>query len=368
MKITLPIKELNEVFQILGSVVPSRAVRPVLSYVYISADKEVKLTATDLEVGVEMVLEKAKIQEKGESLLPAGRLAAICSELKSGNIQIEIEGSEALVTSGKMEFSLPLESAEDYPEISFSAHPHGAVEAKEFSTMIKKTTFASATERSRFAINGVNVVLNNGQLDMTATDGRRLANISTKIKSKVDDFSVIVPSRSLSLVAKVVLTTGVDKIEIEVDENAIIFSLPNTRIMARLISGRFPDYNSVIPKKNKNKVSINKEMFEKIVRTAALVTSDESRSVLLKFSKNKLTTSAQTNLYGKSVVEEEIEYDDEAIEIRFNPGYLLDGLKVCDSKKIQFSIKDSHSPVLVEEDDDKKSSYKYVITPINVVS
>lgn len=368
MEITLSISELNEVFQVLNNVVPSRAVRPVLSYVSVKADKELTLTATDLEVAVQIQLPSSQIHQKGETLLPAGRLSAICHELKEGDITIKTDKIEALVKADKAEFNLPIESIEDFPEVNFSANPHGAVNSDIFSTMIRKTSFATATERSRFAINGVNIILKEGQLEMTATDGRRLANSSTHLKDKVDDFSVIVPSRSLLLLIKVISSTGSKEVQIEVDENSIIFSLSNTKIMARLISGRFPDYQSVIPKKNKNKLTMDKGIFEKVVRSAALVTSDESRSVLLKFSDNKLTTSAQTNVYGKSLVEEKIEYESDPLEIRFNPSYLLDGIKVCDGKKVQFSLKDSHSPVLVEETDSKECSYKYVITPINMVS
>jgi len=368
MEIILSINELNDIFQILNSVVPSKAIRPALSYIYLTADKQITVVATDLEIGVEINLEKGSVLKKGETLLPAGRLSAICHELKDGNITIKTSSNEAMITSGQAEFSLPLERTDDYPEIEFSAKPCGSVNAEHFSTMIKKTSFATATERSRFAINGINIVLKEGKLDMTATDGRRLANVSIAIKEKVNDFSVIVPTRSLLLVNKVVAVTGVKMIGIEMDENSIVFILPNIKIMARLISGRFPDYNSVIPKKNKNKVVIDKSIFEKVVRSAALVTSDESRSVLLKFSKNKLSTSAQTNVYGKSFVEEQIDYDSDPLEIRFNPSYLLDGIKVCDTKKVKFSIKDNYSPVLVEEDKVKNCSYKYVITPINIVT
>lgn len=367
MKITFSISELGESLQVLGQVVPTRSTRAVLTHIRISCEgRQVVLTATDLEVGVRCVLEEARVDEAGELILPANRLSGICHELKDGDLTVTTDSKGVRLEAGGSKFRLPIEDPEDFPELEFSAGSCGEMAGGDLINMIRKTSFATATERSRYAINGIHVNVDDDGLTLTATDGRRLANIRTKIEGQVNGFTAIVPSRALTLLQKVLNQGEIKVLQVEIDDNQIVFVTPRVRILARLIAGRFPDYKAVIPTKNSNTLKIDKGTFERVIRTAALVTSDDSRSIKLSFEPGRLSASARTQVHGESNIQEDVDYQGGDLEIRFNPGYLLDGLKACDTDTVKFSLKDANSAGLLEEDDG--SSYKYVVTPINIVS
>jgi DNA polymerase-3 subunit beta len=367
MKIIFSIDELLDYLQILNQVIPSRSSRPVLSQILMEADgKKVNMTATDLEVAISCSLQDVKIEKPGKIIVSASRLYAICHELKKGELVVSLKKNNLHVVSEQSEFHIPLEDVDDFPELDFQSKKCGNMEVSHFLEMIQKTTFATATERSRYAINGIHFESNGSNLVLTATDGRRLANIFSSGLDKSFDFKVIVPSRALSLLGKIIQMSSDEKVKLELDENQIVFHMKHISLLARLISGKFPDYHSVIPKKNKNILKIKKVDFEKIIRTAALMTDDSSRSIRFEFSSGKIKASSKTHSYGESLVEREVDYQGDSIDIRFNPSFLLDGLKVCQSDEVVFSMKDEFSAGLLEEGGE--SNYKYIITPINLVN
>lgn len=367
MKITFDTRELHEALQVLGQVVPTRSTRPVLTHVLLTCqDQQVVLTATDLEVGVRSVLEGARVDQAGELILPASRLSAICHELKQGDLTLTTDSKGVKLEAGGSKFRIPVENAEDFPELEFSANPCGELAGPILADMVRKTSFATATERSRYAINGVHIKAEKEFLILTATDGRRLANIKAPAGKDLGGFTAIVPTRALLLLQKLFSQGDEETLRVEIDDNQMVFHAKRTSVLARLIAGRFPDYENVIPAKNKNTLTIDKGTFERVIRTAALVTSDDSRSIKFELAPGKLSASARTQIHGESTVNEKVDYEGGEIEIRFNPAYLLEGLKACDSDKVRFSLKDSNTAGLIEED--PQSEYKYVVTPINIVS
>ncbi|MGE4157676.1 MAG: DNA polymerase III subunit beta [Planctomycetota bacterium] len=364
MNVSFPVNEMIKVFQVLGPVIPSRSTRPILTHVLINVDKRMRVMATDLEIAIEHYVEGVDGQDKGQLVIPANRLSAICHEFQNKSITMETQDRSLSLRCETSQYKLPMERSEDFPEISFKAKKIGAIPLDLFKQMIKKTIFATATERSRFAINGVHITCQQGILKITATDGRRLAHATTKVPGGLSDFTAIIPPRALSLLMKAdVADTSVN---VEMDENQVVFHLKDMSIMARLITGRFPDYESVIPKSNKNTLKIGKGDFEGLIRKAALVTSEESKSVKLSLSQGKISASAKTQVHGESMVSMDTDYKGQSLDIRFNPSYLIDGLKACDGKDVVFTMKDSNSAASLSEDG--KDGYCYVVTPINIVS
>lgn len=364
MNVSFPANEIIRAFQVLGTVIPSRSTRPILTHVLITVDKKMRVMATDLEIAIEHLVAGVDGQERGQLVIPANRLSAICHEFQNQSIAMETQDRSLSLRCESSQYKLPLERSEDFPEISFKAKKIGSIPLEVFKQMIKKTIFATATERSRFAINGVHLTCQQGTLKVTATDGRRLAHATSKTTEPISDFTAIVPPRALSLLVKADVSDAT--VGLEMDENQIVFQLKDMSIMARLITGRFPDYESVIPKSNKCVLKIGKGDFEGLIRKAALVTSEESKSVKLSLSQDKIAASAKTQVHGESLVSMGADYHGQAMDIRFNPSYLIDGLKACEGKNVVFSMKDSNSAACLSEDG--KEGYCYVVTPINIVS
>jgi DNA polymerase-3 subunit beta len=227
--------------------------------------------------------------------------------------------------------------------------------------MVSKTVFAAHRGKHRYALNGVLLEIKPKSAVMVATDGRRLAHIERKGKFADEaEESVIVPTKALDQILKV-LTDDDATIHLNILENQIVAKTQRAAVSARLVEGHFPPYDSVIPKDCDKKLDINREQFHSAVRRAALLTSEESSAVFLRFAGGKMTVTAAAPETGEAKVELKVKYDGPETELGFSPEFLTDFFRALEDETIRVEFRDASSAGLFRAG----KGFLYVVMPVS---
>jgi DNA polymerase-3 subunit beta len=370
VKILANREQLNNVLQAITRIVPARHTRPILVNTKIEPNTDaetptLEFIATDLEVGLRCGLTVESIENPRSVVVPAQILAGIVREVRDEQVTIEVEAHKATLTSAKSRFELVVVEEEEYPDVPrFPEGGEGVVPlpAADLVSMIQRTVFAVATEQNRYAINGLFMKIAGKDVQMVATDGRRMARAVHKLKadSKVD-LSVIVPPKMIREIEK--LATGLDEdVLVACSNNQILAQVAGKTLVGRLVEGNYPKYMDVIPPATDQKLVCDKDEFNAKLRQAQLLTSEESRSVTLRLSKGKIGIEARTTERGAADLEMDVTYDGEDMEVAFDPGFIGDVIKVMPGDEFVMELGGEKKPGVVRDGD----SYIYVIMPMSV--
>lgn len=359
MKLACRKNDLLNVIQTVQNIVSPRATLPILSHVLVNADDgQLKISATDLEVGVHCLV-SAEVKEKGAVTLPGRMFAEIVRLAPDDKIQIESEDSRINIKSGKSRFRVGGLPAEEFPRIPVMGKEKGfSLSMKDLKDIIRKTLFATSKEESRYALNGVLFRVKGGELTAVATDGRRLALVKKDIKDMKDkkvEKSAILPSKGVSEINRIIESSD-EPVDFSIGDNEVLFKTPDVMLMARLIKGEFVDYDRVIPKDCNIKITIPREDFLSVLRRVSILTSETSKMVKFTLSGDKMAISANTEL-GESSDEIDVEYKGDEEVLSFNPDYLIDYLQSETSEKICFEIVNPRSPAVLRPAEDDNSLY-----------
>ena len=363
MKITCQTDTLHDGFQVVGSIVQQRPTRPILSTVLLSAKNgQLELHATDLEIGIRLHVAGAEIAEEGEVAISQSRVASILRETADETVTLETDDRHCTITASDSVFRLPIEAADEFPDVPvFDEGGCYEMDRKAFVEMVSKTTFAAHQGKHRYALNGVLLEVKPKSVLMVATDGRRLAYIEKKGKfSDSADEAVIVPTKALDQIIKV-LTDDDEVIRINILENQIVAKTARASVSTRLVEGHFPPYDSVIPKDCDRKVDFDRERLHSAVRRAALMTSDDSSAVFLRFENGKMVVSAAAPETGTAKVELAVDYSGPETELGFDPRFLTDFFRALDDETVRIEFRDSSSAGLFRAGKD----FLYVVMPVS---
>lgn len=365
MKVVCDRAGLAELLNITSGVAVARTPRPVLSCVWLGAQEgSLTLAATDGEVSVRLSSSRVDVQEPGEALLPADKLVQIVRECVDQTLTLNTEGDVAHIVGSDSHFQVFGHSPEDFPKVpEFSGDPDFEIEAASLCTLLAQTSFATARENSRYAINGLLIERDGKKLTVVATDGRRLALAKAACKSaKTDSRSAIVPTKGLNLVARI-FEGSEEPIRVKIADNQIMFATEDAVLSSTLVEGNFPPYKDVIPREGDKKVGLDKESLASAVRRAALLTNEESKGVRFAFDKDKLTLSSRAPEMGEAQVDVALpDYAGDPIEIGFNPQFILDALKVVPESQVRLELKAPNKPGVLRNGPD----FLYVIMPVNL--
>jgi DNA polymerase-3 subunit beta len=352
MQIVCSKAELLKGIQIVQSAVSSKSTLPVLSNILIETKtNQLKLAATDLEVGVRSFI-KAEVVKEGALTVPAKTFSEFVKTLPD-NQEIKITTEDATrmeIRSGKTRCVVLGLPKEDFPVLpEFSEDNAVTMEAKTLLQMIRKTSFAASTDETRYILNGVYFMLDKGTARMVATDGRRLAFMACPVQEKKTNVAVIVPSKAIREIERLLTTEGLgaDTVKISVTENQIAFKVAETVVISRLIDGHFPNYDQVIPKSADIRVQLVAKDLLTMTQRAALGSGDRGGAVRFSLEKGRLkaTGSAQ----GRVEVEDElpVDYSGANLEIAFNPQFVLDVLKNSDTSQVWLELTTSLNPGVI---------------------
>lgn len=355
------LKPLN---QVIG-VVERRQTIPVLSNILFQADKSgVWLTATDLEVEMKAHL-LPEVAQGGEVTLPARKLYDICRALPAeSDLRLKTQENQATLSAGRSRFTLAMLPAEEFPQIEdVAVQETVTVSQKALATLIERTAFAMAHQDVRYYLNGLLVELSKDTVRTVATDGHRLAVADLDGEVAVADTrQIIVPRKGITELQR--LLEGEVEVSLELGTNHLRVRSDEVVFTSKLIDGRFPDYQAVIPENMEQQVEVNREAFRTALHRAGILSNEKVGGVKLELDGDTLTVIAH-NLEQEEAVEEiAVDYEGEALAVGFNVQYLQEALGALEGESVYVFLKDANSSCLVRDKDSESS--RHVVMPLRL--
>ena len=356
---------LNPLQHIIGAV-EKRQTMPALSNILIRAQADsLTLTATDLEIELVTRIDM-KVDEPGEITLPARKLLDICKALTAeAEIRLSIKDDKALIQSGRSRFSLATLPASDFPALdSIKTTSEFEIPQNTLKDIIEKTAFAMAQQDVRYYLNGLLLEVSPKLLRAVATDGHRLAYCEKQTDADIADVKQVILPRKGVLELVRLLHDVADTVRVSLSSNHLQIEFDKIRFTSKLIDGRFPDYNRVIPDATNCVLTADRELLRQALVRASILSNEKYRGIRLAIDSNLLKLQAQNPDHEEADVELEVNYKGEALEIGFNVNYMLDVLGVSPSSMVQAALRDSNSSCLLTFPDQKDC--KYVIMPMRL--
>ena len=355
------------VIQSVSGIIEKRHTQPILANLFIKKEaNQIELLASDMEIQI-----KAKTQFDGDAstfsiTVGARKLIDILRSLPSDQlITLESNQNKIILKGGKSKFTLQTMPVEDYPLIkeSPSLGSSFSIPQKTLKSLLQQVSFSMAVHDIRYYLNGILFVAENKTLSLVATDGHRLAFASAILENEVPKQEVILPRKTVLELLRL-LTDGNGSIEMQFASNQAKFSFGNLVFVTKLVEGKFPDYNRVIPKGNKNEIVLGREALLHCLQRTAILTSDKFKGVRLNIEPGILRVASNNSEQEEAVDELDINYSGNPIEIGFNVTYLIDVLNNMGQDMVRFDLPDSNSSALITMPD--TDSFKYVVMPMRI--
>jgi len=364
MKIEVLQEQLLVGLSIVSRAVATRAQLPVLSHILIEAKSDgLVLSATDLEIGIRVRV-LAKVIEGGEATVPAKMFEEFLSSLNPGKVEIKTE-KEAIVLSapgysGKFQTLSP----EEFPAIGEVSRETEicTIEASTLVSAVERVVFASAKDSLRPVLTGVLWEMNKKGVRLVATDGFRLAVEEMAVEVKIEQVSLLVPSRVVQEVVRLA-SDGEIKIGHLKETNQIYFVVGESLVVSQLLAGNFPDYGKILPKEFTTEILVGKGELLQAIKATHIFARDNSNMVKWQVQKGALTLLSNSPERGECRVEVPIKLTGEEIEIIFNAKYVLDYLLIVEGETLSVGMGSKLSPGMIR--DIKRESGQYVVMPIN---
>ena len=366
MKILINKEELLEPLLAISGVVERRQTLPILSNILIQVEEGIiRLTATDMEVESCFVFSHNST-EQGKTTVPARKFLDIIKALpEDSNVELNVEDEKIRILSGKSKFTLSTMPANDFPSLeNLEEIVSLRIPEKTLKQLLENTQFAMAHQDVRYYLNGLLIELDGNQIRAVATDGHRLALSETDFTTGLNELlQVIVPRKGVLEIGRL-LTDGEAEVEVIISKNHLRLVTEKQSLTTKLIDGKFPDYDRVVPQDSNKKVYAEREKLRSGMARTSILSNEKFRGVRMVLEEGKIIASA--NNPEQETAEEEIEvmYSGEGMEIGFNVSYLLDVLNIIKSDQVVLELKDSDSSCLITSPEDSNS--RYVIMPMRL--
>jgi DNA polymerase-3 subunit beta len=281
------------------------------------------------------------------------------------SVSLESSQNKLILKGGKSRFTLQSLPAEDFPLVQEAAHfgPVFSVPQKTLKALLSQVSFAMAVHDIRYYLNGILFVAEGKQLSLVATDGHRLAFSSATLDVEVPRQEVILPRKTV-LEMQRLLSDKEGAIEMQFAGNQAKFSFEGMEFVTKLVEGKFPDYNRVIPKNHKNIITLGRTTLLASLQRTAILTSEKFKGVRLNIEPGTLRVASNNAEQEEAVDELDIDYAGDAIEIGFNVTYLIDALTNMAQDMVKIELADSNSSALLTIPDD--AAFKYVVMPMRI--
>jgi len=366
MKLSCPRNVLQSAFGIVGGVVPQRSPKEILRNIKLTlADGKATLLGTDEEVGIRYELPEVDTDSVGEALLPAQRINSILREVQDDIIQIEVNEDALWIRTSQSEFRLSVEDPAQFPNVAkFEEESYYVITGKLLKQGIHRTLFATDVESTRYALGGVLLELDAEHLTLAATDSRRLAVVQTNCSlfGNVNEEAghPVIPAKAMSLIERSIHDDE-QEVHLAVHPHHVLIRSGLSTIYARLVEGRFPRYQDVIPKECETKIEFVVGPFLSAVRQAMIVTNEESRGVDFAFGDGTLTLTSQGQDVGSSRIELPISFEGEPFVVTFDPKFVQEFLRVLEpASPVTLNLVDGNSAAVFKAD----GNYTYVVMPL----
>ena len=366
--------QLLAALQSVSGIVERRHTLPVLANVLIrKSGGTLQLTTSDLEIQIRATAELGGDSGNFATTVGARKLIDILRTMPADQtVTLDAQQSKLILKGGKSRFTLQTLPAEDFPLVQEapSFGPAFQVPQRTLKSLLDQVAFAMAVHDIRYYLNGILFVAEGQQLSLVATDGHRLAFSSATLDVEVPKQEVILPRKTVIELQRLLSDASVPEgqaapmIEMQFAANQAKFSFGAMEFVTKLVEGKFPDYNRVIPKHHKNSVTLGRAPLLASLQRTAILTSDKFKGVRLNIDPGTLRVASNNAEQEEAVDELDIDYGGDSIEIGFNVTYLIDALSNMSQDMVRIDLADSNSSALMTIPDN--ATFKYVVMPMRI--
>ena len=367
MKFTVSREAILKPLQLVAGVVERRQTLPVLANVLLVLEgNQLSLTGTDLEVEIVGRVSLEEAGTEGEITVPAKKFLDICKALPDGsNIGFSLEDQKVTVKSGRSRFTLSTIAATEFPAVEQGENDltFNCLQ-KEIKHLIERTSFAMAQQDVRYYLNGMLWEVRPQALRVVATDGHRLAMCTRPTDVNVKDVrQAILPRKGVIELSRLVNDTD-DLVEIVLGPNHVRATTPDYTFTSKLVDGKFPDYERVLPKGGDKVVLGERSTLKQAFARTAILSNEKYRGVRLLLQNNQMTIVANNPEQEEAEDQVLVDYQGDELEVGFNVSYLQDVANVLNTEQIKITLSDSNSSALLEEPEESDSAY--VVMPMRL--
>ncbi len=353
--------------QLVTGVVERRQTLPVLSNVLLVLEADqLSMTGTDLEVELVGRVPVEPGSDAGEVTVPARKLMDICKSLPdSASMKFELDDNKLVIRSGRSRFSLSTLPPSDFPSVDGSAESlEFKVSQERLKEMLDSTSFAMAQQDVRYYLNGMLFEVSPNYLRVVASDGHRLAMDTENMKTPAEKvMQVIVPRKGILELARL-LAEGSDEVTIIIGANHIRATTANFTFTSKLVDGKFPDLERILPKGGDKTLVADREQLRQSLNRTAILSNEKFRGIRIILKKDEVKILANNPEQEEAEETVPVEYSGESFEIGFNVSYLVDVLSVLDSATVQVIMSDPNSSALIQGEDGNNALY--VVMPMRL--
>jgi DNA polymerase-3 subunit beta len=366
MKFTIVREDLLAPLQQVVGVVERKQTLPILSNVLLKLDEQqLELTGTDLEVQL-VTRTGVDTGESGTVTVPARKFLDICRLLPDkSTVKVEARQDRFAITCGSSRFNLSTLPAENYPEFDAGIpEVEFAVPAKHLRRALEKTMFAMAQQDVRYYLNGLLLDLGGRTLRSVASDGHRLSFFEETLEEESDGSRQIIVPRKGILELNRLLGDDIESVTVQIAPNNLRVNLGALSFAAKLIEGRFPDYQRVMPRELTRTILADKNLFKGALTRVSVLSNEKYKGISLEVDENTMCLKAQNPEHEEAEERFPVELTGNSISVGFNATYLLDALNNVDSEQVRLSFPDSSNSCLIEDCED--SRFKFIVMPMRL--
>lgn len=349
---------------IVSKAVPTRTTMAILECILIDASaNEIKLTANDMELGIETKIE-GEIAERGVIALDAKIFSEIVRKLPDSDVTIETDASfKTTITCEKAKFNIVGKSGDDFSYIPYIERNEPIVMSQfTLKEVIRQTIFSIADNDNNKLMTGELFEIEENDLKVVSLDGHRISIRNIELKNNYSHKKVVVPGKTLQEVSKILPGSAEDEVSIFLTDNHIVFEFENTTVVSRLIEGEYFKIEQMLSSDYETKVKINKrELLDCIDRATLLVKEGDKKPIIVNITDG--TMELKINSFIGSMNEDiDIAKEGKDILIGFNPKFFIDALRVIDEEEVTLYMVNPKAPCFIKDDE---GTFIYLILPVN---
>lgn len=368
MKLFCSQRDLDYAVNIVNKAISPNNTLPVLNNILIKAEgKKLYFSSTNLEIAISCVID-ADVRSEGAITVPAKLITSYISLLNDQKVELSLtEGFNLMVNSSSSSTKIKCISSDEFPLIpKIEKGIEFFIGVDTLHEAITETVFAASMNTSRPVLSGILLVGKEQTVKFVATDSYRLAEKKVTLTKKLnEDVNCIVPAKTLMELAKIISKAGGKEVKVNISKNQALFSIDGIELISRLIEGKFPDYEKIIPSEQKTKVEASVEDLSLVIKRVSLFARENNNSVKLSVtSDGKMSVVSEETKVGEEKAELNVKVDGEENKISLNAQYLLDVLTYIKDDKVVFIMNDKSSPAMVKPI--KQEDYVYIIMPLKV--
>jgi DNA polymerase-3 subunit beta len=351
----------------VSGIVERRHTLPILANILVrKTGNRVSFVSTDIEVQITTHADFGVGDASESTTVAARKLLDILKALPdTGDVTLSLANKKLSVQSGKSRFALQTLAAEEFPTVAQPTEWAAtlSMSQKSLKHLFNLVHFAMAQQDIRYYLNGMLLVLDGNQVRGIATDGHRLAYASVSVESDNPRQEVIIPRKTVLEIVRL-LDDSDEPVQIDVGANQICFTFGDVELISKLVEGKFPDYQRVIPNGYTKHFSIGRDTLQRSLQRAAILTTDKFKGVRMQLGEHLLRISASNAEQEEAQEELDIDFGFDPLDIGFNVSYLLDVLGNLKTESVQWSVGDANSSALITVPDN--ADFKYVVMPMRI--